>query len=109
MAMLAGLSGDEFPVRRCSGSRLVGEEQREFSRDSPLKFLPAHLKGRWGSRVTCGANSYCYACWCCRGDFCCLGGKRNVMGNKDREGGSVAPLNSQISRELAGGAWKTSR
>lgn len=45
------------PMWRCSGSKLVGEEQREFSRDSPLKFLPAHLEARWGSLMTCGANS----------------------------------------------------
>lgn len=81
VARLAGLSGGEFPVWRCSGSRLVGEEQREFFRDSPLKFLLAHRKARWGSPVTCDANSSCCACWCCTCVFVVSCGKRNVIGN----------------------------
>lgn len=35
-----------MPVWRCLGSRLVEEGQREFSRDSTLKFLLAHLRER---------------------------------------------------------------
>lgn len=44
------------PVWRCSGSRLVGEGQREFSKDSVSDFLLAHLRGRWKSWMTGDAN-----------------------------------------------------